>query len=165
MKKFLIICIVLFIAGVGCKKENVGGTGLCACSPVIGPDLRLVIKNSAGDDLLNENTSGAYTTDKIEFYRKDASGKITPLTFSIRAPFAYGNQEFAYNTISVPVDFLQQKAGQPIYLKLGDKNVYELNAALNKQKNDVEKLLIGDTTAERDSSEVSKLSPIFYLTE
>jgi hypothetical protein len=166
MKKFTIVCIILFIAGVGCKKTNIDGGGLCACSPKVEPELSLVIKNNAGDDLLNDKTAGAYSKDKIELFRKDGDGKIIPINFSIRPPFSYGDEKFNFNLLYTSgISYLQKPADNIIYLKLGEGKLYELNVQLNKGKYAIEKLLIDNKEAEKDKGNVAKYAAIFYLTE
>ena len=164
MKKILLICMVLFIASVACKKENVGGGGLCACSPVQVPSLNLVVKNSAGTDLLSDKTTGYYDKTKIEVSRKDAAGKTTAVDFAIRPPFAYGSEKFTYNQLYIPVSFLQT-TDNVIYLKLGNGKAYELKVVLNKEKYALSKLLIDDKEAVKDNGNVAKYTTIFYLTE
>jgi len=161
MKKFLIVCVLLFIAGVGCKKLDIdGGGGLCACSPISGPAFHLVIKNTAGEDLLNENTTGAYSKGKIEFFRKDEAGKVIPLGFSIRPPFTYGEHKVDFNVFyASDLNFLQAVPSPALYLKLGEK-LYELNLQL---KIGEEKLLIDKKEAEKDA--FPNYLPIFYLVE
>lgn len=167
MKKFVLVCIVLFIANIGCKKSNIGGGGLCACSPIIvGPELYLVIKNNAGEDLLNTKTTGAYTKDKIELYRKDETGKVLPIAFFIRLPFDYGNEKFAFNQLYVGgVGNTQKSPDNTLFLKLGDNKLYQLNLTLNQGLYKVEKVLIDNKEAEKDNGTVAKYLPIFYLTE
>jgi hypothetical protein len=164
MKKVVLICMVLFVASVACKKENVGGGGLCACSPVQVPSINLVIKNSAGTDLLSDKTTGYYDRSKIEVSRKDAAGKVTAVDFAIRPPFAYGNEKFNYNQLYIPVTFLQVTENV-LYLKLGNGKTYELKIVLNPEKYDLNKLLIDDKEAVKDNGNVAKYTTIFYLTE
>ncbi|AYL94952.1 hypothetical protein [Mucilaginibacter celer] len=166
MKKFLLVSCLLFIIGVGCKKENVGGGGLCACSPILSPELNLVVKNGAGTDLLNQQNTGAFTTERISVYRKDATGKIIPISFAVRPPFSYGNETFGFHFLTVGnLDFLQKAPGEAIYLKLGDQEARELRVQFNTQRYAVDKLLIGGQEAPKDTGTVSKYTSIFYLTE
>jgi len=164
MKKILLISMVLFVASVACKKENVGGGGLCACSPVQVPSLNLVIKNSAGTDLLSDKTTGYYNKSKIEVNRRDAAGKVTAVDFAIRPPFAYGNEKFMYNQLYIPVSFLQT-TDNLIYLKLGNGKTYKLKIVLNQDKYTLNKLLIDDQEAVKDNGNVAKYATVFYLTE
>jgi hypothetical protein len=166
MKKFLIISILLFIINVGCKKENVGGGNLCACSPARGPELNLVIKNNAGGDLLNDKTTGAYIKDQIAVYRKDGNSKIIPMDFAIRPAFSYGDQKFGFNSLYLGnLNFLQKTPAEVVYLKLGEKEAQELHIQLNQGKYAVEKLLIDQKEAVKDSGAVAKYADIFYLTD
>jgi len=164
MKKILFVCMILFIASVACKKEDVGGGGLCACSPMQVPSLNLVIKNSAGADLLSDKTTGYYDKNKIQLTRKDAAGKTIAIDFNIRPPFSYGNEKFNYNYLYIPVSFLQA-ADNLIYLKLGDGKTYELNIALNEGKYNLNTLMIDNKEAVKDNGNVAKYTTIFYLTE
>ena len=164
MKKFLIISTLLFIVSVGCKKENVGGGGLCACSPVRGPEVNLVIKNTNGGDLLNDNTTGSYTKDRIAVYRKDGNGNVIPMDFAIRPGFSYGNEKFNFNTLFLGnLTFLQKSPADVIYLKLGEKEAGELRLQLNQEKYEVEKVMIGNEEVVKDSGTVSRYAAVFYL--
>ncbi|QIL38734.1 hypothetical protein G7074_05210 [Pedobacter sp. HDW13] len=150
MKKFLIILSVIFIVSLGCKKENIGGGGLCACSPVINPPLSLVIKNSADVDLLNPKTKGYFDKTQIQLYSKDAKNMIKQINFEIRQPFAYtANLKIDYyQLISSEIPYLSKSIDQTFYLKLGDNKLYELN--LKVTNNIVEKLLIDKTEAPKE---------------
>lgn len=166
MKKFLFICAILFIANVGCKKMNIDGGGLCGCSPTTGPTFQLVIRNSFGEDLLNSKTSGAYSIDKIELYRKDVTGKVVPVNFSIRPPFSYGNESFSANSLySADINYLFQASDKSIFLKLGGSKLYELTLQLNQQSAKVEKLLIDQKESEKAKGTIENYATIFYLTE
>jgi hypothetical protein len=166
MKKFLFICVILFIANVGCKKMNIDGGGLCGCSPTAGPTFQLVIKNSLGEDLLNSKTSGAYSIDKIELYRKDGNGKVIPLNFSIRPPFSYGNEKFSANSLySSDIAYLYQASDKSIFLKLGGSKLYELILHLNQQSGKVEKLFIDQKEGEKATGTIENYATIYYLTE
>ena len=166
MKKFLIMCAILFIANVGCKKTNIGGGRLCGCSPVVGPQLNLVIRNSAGEDLLNDKTARAYSKDKIEFFMKDGNGKVVPISFGIRPPFSYSDGKFNFNTLfSDAIGVMQESTDKVIYLKLGSGGLHELKFTVNAHKLDMEKLLIDDKEPERAKSNAANFPLIFYLTE
>ena len=165
MKKFLLICAVLFVVNVGCKKMNIGGEGLCACSPMRGPELNLVIQNEAGLDLLATANTGSYPKEKIQLYKKDAEGKVVPLNFGIRSPFSYGDENFTkYFLFSNDLRSSSATGNSIIFLKLGDK-VYELNLLFNKEKFDVDRLLIDNKEVQKDKGTVANYLSIFYLTE
>jgi hypothetical protein len=166
MKKTIIVCAILFIANVGCKKTNVDGGRLCACSPVRVPQLNLVIKNNAGDDLLNNKTSGAYSKDKIELFKKDANGNVIPIAFNIMPPFSFADEKFSFSFLhSAAISYLQTANDNIIYLKLGEGKLHELNVQLNQGKYGVEKLLIDNKAAVKDTSNLTKYESVFYLTE
>lgn len=165
MKKFLFVCAILFIANLGCKKNNIGGGGLCACSPITEPELKLVIKSSTGTDLLNDKIAGAYSKDEIKVFQKLTDGTETPVNFSIRPPFSYGEEKFNFNSLFIGLNFLRNSKDTKILLKLGDSKPYELSFALNEGMYDINKLLIDDKEAESDNGTVSKYLRIFYLTE
>jgi len=161
MKKFILASLILFIAGVGCKRVN----PLCGCSPMQPPELMLAIKNAAGNDLLDNKTVDAFSQDKIKLFKKDANGNETQIAFYIRPPFAYGNDNFSYYSL-YSIGFPYSSSGQgTFYLKLGDAPAYELNAQLNSSKNRLEKLLIDSKEAEKDNGAIAKYTTIFYLTK
>jgi len=166
MKKVLFVCLILFIAGIACKKEDIGGGGLCACSPITGPQLDLVIKNTAGDDLLDPKIAGAYSKDKIQLYRKYANGKVVPVDFTIRPTFLYNTEKFNYQTLHAEAySALQASADNIMYLNLGGDKIYELKLILTQQKYNLDRLLIDNQDAEKDKSNVAKYVTIFYLTK
>lgn len=166
MKKFLIVCAVLFIGGVGCKKLDIGGGGLCGCSPISVPELVLVIKNADGKDMFDDKTAGAYAKDKVEMYRKDETGKIIPLRVTVRPQFRYGNETFAFNQIySNDIAFFAKELNGIIYLKLGDRKTYELNAEFNEGRYALKKLFADKKELVKDMGPVLQFVPIFYITE
>jgi hypothetical protein len=63
------------------------------------------------------------------------------------------------------IGYLQKSVDSIIYLKLGEGKLYELNLQLNQGKYSIEKLLIDNKVAEKDTSNVAKYATIFYLTE
>ena len=162
MKKFLIALTVLFIVNVGCKKEDIGGGRLCGCSPVVGPELNLVVKSGAGDDLLNNQTIGAYAKDKISVFRKDAAGKEIIVNFDIRPPFDYGNSKFTFNSLHVYLSGITA-TDNTLYLKLGTGKVYTLNIQVATNK--LDKLLIDSKEAEKDKTALANYMSMYYLTE
>jgi hypothetical protein len=165
IKKFMIVCIILFIAGVGCKKANIDGGGLCGCSFAVSPDFHLVIKNQAGEDLLSETKTGAYTKSNIELFRKDDEGRSIPVNFSIRPPFSYGNEKFKYYQLyAMTLTFLQKTGTGVLYLKL-DKKIYELSLELNQGKYQVERMLIDKKAAEKELGTMANFASVFYLVE
>jgi len=164
MKKFLFVCLIIFVAGVGCKKTNIDGGGLCGCSPIQQPELMLVIKNTAGADLLSDKTTGAYIKNDIQLFKRDANGNPVQLNFYIRPPFSYGNEKFAYYTLySAGINAIKQ-SGESIYLKLGNEPAYELKLQFNATEPKINKLLINNSEAEKGTGEIVKYVDVFYLT-
>ncbi|WP_139298283.1 hypothetical protein [Pedobacter hartonius] len=166
MKKFVLVSLILFLANVGCKKMNADGGRLCGYSPIAAPALNLVIKDSAGKDLLDEKTAGAYSKDKIRLFRKDAAGKTIPVVFYVSPPFSYGDEKFSFDLLYVPViTDVQNPAENRMFLKLGDSDLYELNLKVSKAKPELENLIIDQKEADKDEGSVMKYLSIFYLTE
>ena len=164
MKKFLIVCFIIFIGGVGCKKTNIDGGGLCGCSPIQVPELMLVIKNVSGDDLLSDKNIGAYAKNDIQLYRKDVNGNAVQFNFNIRPPFSYGSEKFAYYTLySAGISAIKQ-SGESIYLKLGNGPAYELKLQFNAKEPKIDKLLINNSETEKGTGEIAKYVDVFYLT-
>ncbi|WP_412466076.1 hypothetical protein [Pedobacter sp. KLB.chiD] len=165
MKKILIVLSLLFIINLGCKKENVGGGGLCACSPVSPPPLSLVIKNKADVDLLNPKTTGYFDKTRIQLFARDANNVVKPISFEIRQPFTYtANLKLDYyQLISNEIPYLAKSPDQTFYLKLGDNMLYELN--LKVTNNIVDKLLIDKIEAPKEfqTGNNSYLDTIFRL--
>eukprot|EP01012_Entosiphon_sulcatum_P011886 TRINITY_DN17386_c0_g1_i1.p1 TRINITY_DN17386_c0_g1~~TRINITY_DN17386_c0_g1_i1.p1 ORF type:complete len:169 (-),score=15.98 TRINITY_DN17386_c0_g1_i1:413-919(-) len=150
MKKILIVLMVIFIANLGCKKANIGGVDLCACTVAGGSVLGLVIKNSTDIDLLNPATTGYFAKNQIQFYSKDANNVIKQISFDIRPPFTYANNLKLdyYQLISLEAFSLAKSIDNSFYLKLGDGKPYELNLKVNN--NLIEKLFIDKTEAPRE---------------
>lgn len=157
MKKILIVLMVIFIANLGCKKANVGGEGLCACSVLSGPPLVLVIKDSADVDLLNPKTTGYLDKNQIQLYSKDANNEIKQITFEIRPPFSYSNNQKLdyYQLTSYQLPTLSKSIDNTFYLKLGENKLFEINMKVNK--NMVEKLLIDKAEAPKETQAGSNL--------
>jgi len=140
MKKILIAFLTLFIINLGCKKIDDGGT-LCACSLMPTTSLSFIIKNSAGEDLLNATTSGSYTSNQIQLISKGANGSIKQVSFFIRPSFSYGNEKFNFNQIfSEEIAVLAKTTQNSLYLKLGDDQPRLLRLTVGNYK--VEKLSI-----------------------
>lgn len=150
MKKILIVLVVIFIANLGCKKANVGGGGLCACSPITTQPLILIIKNSADVDLLSPKTTGYFDKNQIQLYSKDANNVIKQISFEIRQPFTYGNNQKIdyYQFTSGEIPYLSKSIENTFYLKLGDNKLYELNLKVNNNR--IEKLLIDKAEAPKE---------------
>ncbi|MGY3212979.1 hypothetical protein [Mucilaginibacter sp. HD30] len=165
MKKFLFVCFVIFVAGVGCKKTNIGGGRLCGCSPIQQPELMLVIKNAAGVDLLSDKNIGYYAKNNIQVFKKDANGNAVQLDFYIRPTFSYGNENFRFNTLFVNGLSTIRQSGESIFLKLGSDPAYELKLQFNGTQPKIDKLLINNNEAEKDNGTVAQYANIFYLTK
>ncbi|RZL48518.1 MAG: hypothetical protein EOP00_09085 [Pedobacter sp.] len=164
MKKFLIAFVVVFIANLGCKK--IIEQPLCACSPVQTAYLNLVIKNAAGNDLLNNAVAGSFKKDDIQLYSKDVNGNITQLSFSIQPPLTFNNEKFNYyQLLSQEIAILAKSVDQTFYLKLGNQPSYTVNLQLTANLGRVEKVWIDKKEANK---EIGKLATdlglsIFYL--
>lgn len=165
MKKILIAFLTLFIINLGCKKIDDGG-GLCACSLMPATSLSFIIKNSAGEDLLNAATPGAYTNNQIQLLSKDANGSIKQVSFFIRPSFSYGNEKFNFNQIfSEEIAALAKTTKNSLYLKLGNDEPRLLRMTVGDYK--VEKLLIDNIElplAINTPTNYSYLNSIFALT-
>ena len=117
MKKFVIALAVLFVIIIGCKKLN--GGDICACSPLETAYLALVVKNAAGDDLLNTTTAGSFAQNQIQLYAKDANGAIKQINFSISPPLTFNNEKLNYHQLRSPeIAILAKSVNQTFYLKV-----------------------------------------------
>lgn len=163
MKKFLIALAVVLTGAFACKKVVDNG-GLCACSPITGPEMLLVVKSTANADLLNSQTAGAYTKEQIQLYRKDAQGAAIAMPFYLRQPFTYGNDTFTFNSLYIPLSAFKGSPETPFYLKLGDKE-YKMTLQLKQDKFGVDKLFIDDKEAEKATGTLATYTSVFYLTE
>ena len=164
MKKFLAAFLLIFIVNLGCKKMDVGGGGLCACSLMPQPILSLLIKNSANADLLNSATTGYFDKSKIQFYYKDANNLVKQLNFGISQPFTYSNdlKVTYYQLVSYEIGMLAKNINT-FYLKLGDGKVYELSLKVNNTV--IEKLLIDTVEIPKEFPTIttSPISSIYTL--
>jgi hypothetical protein len=164
MKKSIIVLIVLFTVNLACKKENIGGGGLCACSLVPNPRLNLVVKSATGTDLLNPETTGYFSASQIQLYYLGQNGNSIPVKFVVRQPFSYGNNKFLYYQIfSEEIATLAKNKTQSFYLKLGTQAPHELNLEVNYTTRRVEKLLINKVDSPVDNALLNYVD-IFYLT-
>jgi hypothetical protein len=161
MKKFLIALVVLLVLNLSCKKER----GLCACSIPVNPTLNLVLKNSAGEDLLNSTTTSSYSKNDIQLFYKDASGVSRDISFSIRPSFTYENIKFDYNQLSSSeIVKLANLSTATFYLKLGNNPTYEIVLGLGQDKM-IDKIYINNQEANKEAS-INKYflaGNIFYL--
>ncbi len=166
MKKFLIVLAMIIAANIGCKKIDIGGDGLCACSPISYPSLSLVIKNSIGADMLNGKTPGSFAVNQIQLYAMESNGTKKNINFSIRPPFSYGTDQYIfYQIYSEQIVALATSATSNFYLKLGDNREYKLNLQVNSASKRVEKVLIDDVQANIETGAVANYSysKIFFL--
>jgi len=166
MKKFLIALAVIIIANFGCKKEEIGEKGPCACSPMTYPYLSLVIKNAGGEDLLNSKTSGYFAPSQVKLYLVEANGTIKNIDFGVRPPFTYGSSLFTFHQLySQRIVTLTASTAGIFYLKLGDHQPYKLSLKLNAPMQKIDKLLINDKEAVVETGTLQNYSDgnIFYL--
>ncbi len=131
MKKLLIICTILMLSGVSCKK-------ICACSPVQA-SLFLVVKNAAGQDIFNPSTPGYYTKDQVSLTAEGPAGTGQyPITFSLKPTNErLGNYHILVNTIAAAVHF-----SPIVYLKIGNQTPYALQITIAKDGRRIDRLLI-----------------------
>lgn len=166
MKKFLIALTLIILANLGCKKEEIGETGPCACSPISYPYLSLVIKNAVGEDLLNSKTIGSFSTSEIKLYTVEANGTIKNIDFGVRPPFSYGSNQFTfYQLYSQQIVALMASTTGVFYLKLADLPPYKLSLKVSSTIPKVEKLLINDKEATVETGPLQGYADgnIFYL--
>ncbi|MFD2286130.1 hypothetical protein GJU39_02185 [Pedobacter petrophilus] len=151
MKKVFITLAVMFIIGIGCKKNLDPGGGPCACSPVTEAYFSLSIKSSNGSDLLNATNTGAFTKDQIQLYYKDAQGVSKPVEFSIRPPFSTPKTAYAFNQIfSTTLAEIARGGNNIFFLKLGNRPPMEMNVKVIGTK--TERLLIDQTEVPLETS-------------
>ena len=167
MKKFLIALTLIIVANLGCKKEEIGETGPCACSPMSYPYLSLVVKNAVGEDLLNSKISGSFVTSQIKLYMVEANGATKSIDFVVRPPFSYGSNQFTFHQLhSQQIVSLTALATTGVfYLKLGDLPPYKLSLKIATTIPKVGKLLINDKEAAVETGSLQNYSDgnIFYL--
>ncbi len=166
MKKFLIALTLIIVANLGCKKEEIGEPGPCACSPMSYPYLSLVVKNAVGEDLLNSKTSGSFSTSQIKLYVVETNGTIKNINFGVRPPFSYGSNQFTFHQLySQQIVALSASTSGVFYLKFGDLPPYKLNLKISTTAPKVEKLLINDKEATVETGPLQGYADgnIFYL--
>jgi len=165
MKKFIIACLVIFTASIACKKEDIGGGGLCACSPIAETTLQLAVKNAAGQDLLDAKLSGSYTEKQIQLFQKDSNGNIKQIQFNISPPISFDSQKFDFYQIrsSQIARLALENATQVFYLKLGDREPLEISLSVNLDKRKVEKLVIDKKEIPAVSGGISNYLSLFAV--
>ncbi|MEJ5996192.1 hypothetical protein WG904_17315 [Pedobacter sp. Du54] len=165
MKKTIIILLALFTVNLACKKEDIGGGGLCACSYISYMGLNLSIKDAANQDLLNPATSNSFTANQIQLYKKAANGDKIAISFTIRPPFNYQNGKFEYFQIfSDEIGRITNSIHDTYYLKLGDHEPYVLNLGINTTNKKTDRLLIDSKEAQKENNLPSEYPfNIFYL--
>ena len=147
MKKLFIVCTIVILSGLSCKK-------ICACDPAQAA-LFLVIKNTAGQDMLNPATPNYFTKDQVSLIAESPTGK-SPLPFHLRRPEEWLglNNYFIYvSPIGAAVGFSPE-----IYLKLGNQNQYTLHITITKDGRRIAQLLI-----DGKNIPVSKKPDLFYF--
>jgi len=165
MKKFLIALTVIIVTSIGCKKELEGG-GICACSFDAPPYLSLVIKNAAGNDLLNSKTNGYIPASQLKVYRVETNGSTKNIEFGVRPPFSYGSNQFAFHQLySQQVAALKPAETAVYYLQLANLPPYKLTVQMSTTFRKVEKLWIDDKEAPGETGLLQNYSDgnIFYL--
>ncbi|RYG22168.1 MAG: hypothetical protein EOO07_00630 [Chitinophagaceae bacterium] len=165
MKKSILVLIALFTINLACKKENIGGGGLCACTQISYVGLNLVIKNTSNQDLLNPSTPNSFSVSHIQLFKKAANGDKIAVSFSIRKPFDYPNGKFEYFQIfSNEIGRITNSIGDTYYLKLGEQEPHVLNLGLNNASKKTDRLLIDGKEAPKEAT-ISSDYPfnIFYL--
>ncbi|MEE1944941.1 hypothetical protein VRU48_07480 [Pedobacter sp. KR3-3] len=165
MKKFLIVCFLLFTVSVACKKENVGGERLCACSVMAAPTLQLAVKGVDEKDLLNTAVSGSYQEGQIQLYQKDNAGNMKQIQFRIREPFNAGSEKFGYYQIESAqiIALVNQNANQVFYLKLGNKAPLEISLSMLQDKRMIKKLLIDQKEVPVASDYIAKFANVYTI--
>ncbi len=86
MKKLLILSVFIVSLNIACK---------CGCAEPAPYVVNLVIKNIAGNDLLDPTTSGFYSIADIKLYKID-NGVKTPLRFEIQMPITSGSSKIQF---------------------------------------------------------------------
>jgi hypothetical protein len=152
MKKFVIVCTIIILSGLSCKK-------ICACDPAQAA-LFLVIKNAAGQDIFDPSTPNSFTKDQVSLIAETPTGK-SPLPFYIRRPEEWLglNNYFIYvSSIAAAVSFSPE-----IHLKLGNQNQYTLNITITKDGRRIEQLLIDGKNI--PASKKPDLLSLFYFSQ
>ncbi len=145
---------------MACKKPA------CGCSPQTRPEMGLVIKNSAGEDLLDSKTAGYFPQDKIRLFKKEANGTETNLYFHVRQPMDFGTDKFEYYSLYSTFYSLIPSGQGTFYLKLGDAPAYELKVQADMTKLSITKLLINDVEATKENGILaSRGFDMFYFTK
>ena len=147
MKKFFIICAIVILSGLSCKK-------ICACDPAQAA-LFLVVKNAAGQDMLDPATPNYFSKDQVSLIAEGPTGK-SPLSFLVRRPEEWLglNNYFIYvSPIAAAVHF-----SPDLYLKLGNQNEYILHITITKDGRNIAQLLI-----DGKNIPASKKPDLFYF--
>ncbi len=151
MKKIVIVLALMFVIGIGCKKNLDPGGGACACSPTVESYLSVSIKGTNNLDLLNVANAGAFSKDQIKLYYNDTQGTSQPIEFEIRKSLSYGQMEYAFNQLfSSRITLLARNMNNKFFLKLGDRKPLELQLKMNGNKTD--QLLVDQVEVPRETS-------------
>lgn len=150
MKKLLIVCAILILSSVSCKK-------ICACDPAQAY-LFLAVRNAANQDMFNPSTPGYYTKDDILLYTEGLNGQINPVAFYLNPPIAerLGDYQIRVSSIRTVVHH-----GPEVYLKLGNKNPYILNITISKDGRKIDRFLIDGKNI--PAHKKPDLSSLFYF--
>ena len=165
MKNFFFLLLVISSIQFSC----------CKCEPPppqYGPifSFNLVVKNLAGEDLLNPATIGGYNKDEIKLYNQKIDGSKKVITFTINKPLIAGNDKLDYfqlNSTQIMPPSGEKK--DITYLQFRDETPYIINLITrtnyNGIRSDIMELSINYNQIERDTKLKDHINALFYFTK
>jgi hypothetical protein len=162
MKNFFFLLIVIsnihLSCKCGCELVPVSAKTCCDVS-----SFNLVVKNAAGEDLLNPKTIGSYKTDEIKLYNQKADGTRKTISFTINQPKIGQNYKLDYfqlNSIKIlpsygnrDVTYLQFRDETPCMVEISSSGNYLIELSINREK------------IERDEKLKEYINALFYFTK
>lgn len=149
MRRLVIVCTVLILSGVSCKK-------ICACSPSQA-DLFLVVRNAANQDIFNPSTLGHLTKDDVSLYTEGLNGQANPVRFDLNLPMSSRVSDYQIRVSTIEAVLYKSPI---VYLKLGNQNPLIFNITVSKDGRKIDRLLIDGTSI--PANKKPDLSSLFY---
>ena len=168
MKKFFLLLVVIPSIHLSCTK--------CGCDmppPLTSRSIfsfNLVVKNIAGQDLLNPEISGGYKKEEIKLYNQKADGSKKAITFTINKPLIAGNDKLDYFQLNSSQIMPSQGEKKDItYLQFRDETPYIVDLLTTSNfggnRSDFMELSINYEQIERDVTLKEYINALFYFTK
>ncbi len=122
-----------------------------------------MVKNAAGDDLLNPKTIDSYKTDEIKLYNQKADGTKKAISFTINQPKVGGSYKLDYFQLN-SIKILPSYGNRDItYLQFRDETPCLVE--ISSSGNNLIELSINQEKIEQDEKLKEYINALFYFTK